>query len=68
MEGRHGAVDKPRGTLSHPGSSVGGRGLQPLWTWPLTPEIAASRAHASVPVTYLDPVHRDHQLQLVCAD
>ena len=55
-------------TLSHPGSSVGGRGLQLLWTWPLTPEIAASRPHASVPETYLDPVPHDRQLQLVCAE
>lgn len=33
-----------------------------------TPEIAASRPHASVPDTYLDPVPHDHQLQLVCAE
>lgn len=62
------AVDKPRGTLNHPGSSVGGRGLQVLWPWPLTPEIAASRPHASVPATCLDPLRCDCQLQLVCAE
>lgn len=61
-------VDKPRGTLNRPESSVGGRGLQVLWPWPLTPETAASRPHVSVPVTCLDPVHRDCQLQLVCAE